>query len=102
MAIIVRAWLLMGLSIVCAVMNPWESVDARPDKATREKFYGALVMGSAPQNAGDGTIADMFDKVLEKEFSENEAPEGPDTSSFNNSVADHQVGCFGDCGYNFS
>ncbi|KAH7668271.1 putative K+/H+-antiporter-containing protein [Dioscorea alata] len=91
MAIDARAGLLMGLSIVCAVMNPWESADARPDKATREKFYGALVMGSAPQKAGDGTIADMFDKVLEKEFSENEAPEGPDTSSFNNSVADHQA-----------
>lgn len=75
MAIDARAVLLMGLSIVCAVMHPWESVDARPDKATREKFYGALVMGSAPQKAGDGTIADMFDKVLEKEFSENEAPE---------------------------
>lgn len=75
MAIDARAVLLMGLSIVFAVMHPWESVDARPDKATREKFYGALVMGSAPQKAGDGTIADMFDKVLEKEFSENEAPE---------------------------
>ncbi|KAJ0968663.1 hypothetical protein J5N97_025580 [Dioscorea zingiberensis] len=91
MAIDARAWGLMGLLIVCAVMSPRESVDARPDKATRERFYGALVMGSPPREAGDGTIADMFDKVLEKEFSENDAPEGPDTSSFNNSVADHQA-----------
>ncbi|THG14448.1 hypothetical protein TEA_016295 [Camellia sinensis var. sinensis] len=33
----------------------------------------------------------MFDRVLEKEFSENDQPEGSDGSSFNNSVADQQA-----------
>ncbi|KAF9620402.1 hypothetical protein IFM89_011775, partial [Coptis chinensis] len=37
-----------------------------------------------------GGIAKMFDRVLEKEFSENDQPDGPDASSFNSTVADQQ------------
>ncbi|KAK6118032.1 hypothetical protein DH2020_048197 [Rehmannia glutinosa] len=33
----------------------------------------------------------MFDRVLEKEFSENDQPEGSDGSSFNSSVTDKQA-----------
>ncbi|KAJ6386547.1 hypothetical protein OIU78_016463 [Salix suchowensis] len=44
----------------------------------------------APDN-GEGSIAKMFDRVLEKEFSDNDQPEGSDGSSFNNSVADQQA-----------
>jgi hypothetical protein len=43
---------------------------ARPDKETREKFYGT-------QNAtGDGSIAEMFGRVLDKEFSDSDTPDG--------------------------
>lgn len=62
----------------------------RSDKEIRERFYGNLLNSSAP-DSNDGTIAKMFDRVLEKEFSENDQPEGSDQSSFNNSVADQQA-----------
>ncbi|OMO85938.1 Cation/H+ exchanger [Corchorus capsularis] len=65
-------------------------VSARSDDEIRERFYGTLVNTSA-SGSGEGSIAQMFDRVLEKEFSENEQPEGSDASSFNNSVADQQA-----------
>ncbi|KAL3650448.1 K(+) efflux antiporter 5 [Castilleja foliolosa] len=56
----------------------------------REKFYGNLI-NSSSATEGEGTIAKMFDRVLEKEFSENDQPEGSDESSFNSTVADQQA-----------
>ncbi|XP_068329997.1 K(+) efflux antiporter 5-like isoform X3 [Pyrus communis] len=66
------------------------SFSARSDKEVRERFYGNMMNSSAPVS-GDGTIAKMFDRVLEKEFSENDQPEGSDGASFNSSVADQQA-----------
>ncbi|XP_031391500.1 K(+) efflux antiporter 5 isoform X2 [Punica granatum] len=66
------------------------SVWARSEKEIRERFYGNLVNSSAPE-LGEGSIAQMFDRVLEKEFSENEQPEGTEGSSFNDSVAGQQA-----------
>ncbi|KAK9063236.1 hypothetical protein SSX86_017106 [Deinandra increscens subsp. villosa] len=66
------------------------SVSARSDQETRERFYGTLVNSSAPES-GDASIAKMFDRVLEKEFSENESTEGSAQSSFNHSVADQEA-----------
>ncbi|RAL51382.1 unnamed protein product [Cuscuta campestris] len=63
---------------------------ARSEKETRERFYGNLVNSSAPEN-GEGSIAKMFGRVLDKEFSENDQPEGSDKSSFNSSVADQEA-----------
>ncbi|KAB1210805.1 K(+) efflux antiporter 5 [Morella rubra] len=63
---------------------------ARSQQEIRERFYGNLLNSSAPDSS-DGSIAQMFDRVLEKEFSENDQPEGSDRSSFNNSVADQQA-----------
>lgn len=48
---------------------------ARSEKEIRERFYGSLLNSSAPDSS-DGSIAKMFDRVLEKEFSENDQPEG--------------------------
>jgi len=48
---------------------------ARSDQETRERFYGNNLFNSTPP-AGEGTIAKMIDHVLEKEFSENDQPEG--------------------------
>lgn len=48
---------------------------ARSEMETREKFYGNLINTTASDN-DDGSIAKMFDRVLEKEFSENDQPEG--------------------------
>ncbi|XP_057951528.1 K(+) efflux antiporter 5 isoform X1 [Malania oleifera] len=66
------------------------SASARSDNEIRERFYGTMFNSSAP-NTSEGSIAKMFDRVLEKEFSENDQPEGSDGSSFNNSVADQQA-----------
>ncbi|KAJ8429372.1 hypothetical protein Cgig2_033204 [Carnegiea gigantea] len=63
---------------------------ARSDQETRERFYGNNLFNSTPAD-GEGTIAKMIDHVLEKEFSENDQPEGSDVSSFNSSVADKQA-----------
>ncbi|XP_022736069.1 K(+) efflux antiporter 5-like isoform X2 [Durio zibethinus] len=65
-------------------------VSARSDNEIRERFYGNLV-NSSSTGTGEGSIAKMFDRVLEKEFSENDQPEGSDASSFNTSVADQQA-----------
>ncbi|CAL9163370.1 unnamed protein product [Musa hybrid cultivar] len=83
----------LGLLVLFALISPSARVGvfSRPDKETREKFYGNLVKGESRNSSGEGSIAEIFDRVLEKEFSENDAPEGPDQSSFNNSVADHQA-----------
>ncbi|KAL8167514.1 hypothetical protein V2J09_009013 [Rumex salicifolius] len=65
---------------------------ARSDQDIRERFYGNNLYGSAPPDNGTGTIANMIDHVLQKEFSENEQPEGADGgTSFNSSVADQQA-----------
>lgn len=47
----------------------------RSDQETRERFYGNLV-NSSGTDAVDGSIAKMFDRVLEKEFPENEQSAG--------------------------
>ncbi|CAK9135193.1 unnamed protein product [Ilex paraguariensis] len=78
------------IAIVLMTFCARTTVSARSEKEIRERFYGNLLNSSAPDN-GDGSIAQMFDRVLEKEFSENDQPEGSDGSSFNNSVADQQA-----------
>ncbi|CAN4080796.1 unnamed protein product [Withania somnifera] len=81
-----RAWIFLFLSVAyCSTI----SLAVRSEKEIRARFYGNLVNSSAP-NTNDGTIAKMFDRVLEKEFSENDQPEGSDGSSFNNTVADEK------------
>lgn len=77
-------WINLAASLLCALLI-WSSfgevvVEGRPDKETREKFYGNLVNGSKNSTSGEGSIADMFDRVLEKEFSENDAPESKNFS----------------------
>ncbi|KAI3471074.1 hypothetical protein Pfo_027737 [Paulownia fortunei] len=62
----------------------------RSKQDIRERFYGNLINSSAAGD-GEGSIAKMFDRVLEKEFSENDQPEGAGESSFNSSVADQQA-----------
>lgn len=49
---------------------------ARPDKEIRERFYGNLAGESSAPDSGEGSIAKMFDRVLEKEFTEGDQPEG--------------------------
>ncbi|PHT53012.1 K(+) efflux antiporter 5 [Capsicum baccatum] len=81
-----RAWIFLFVSVgYCGRM----SLAVRSEKEIRARFYGNLVNSSAP-DTNDGTIAKMFDRVLEKEFSENDQPEGSDGSSFNSTVADEK------------
>ncbi|XP_056158812.1 K(+) efflux antiporter 5 isoform X2 [Syzygium oleosum] len=76
----------IALILLCMVA----SAAARSEKEVRERFYGSLLNSTAPES-GEGSIAKMFDRVLEKEFSDNEQPEGTEESSFNNSVAGQQA-----------
>ncbi|XP_027359593.1 K(+) efflux antiporter 5 isoform X2 [Abrus precatorius] len=81
-----RFWCCVLCFVICARV----CFSARSDKETRERFYGNMLNSSSPES-NDGTLAKMFDRVLEKEFSENDQPEGSDKSSFNSSVADQQA-----------
>ncbi|KAJ6358407.1 hypothetical protein OIU76_000167 [Salix suchowensis] len=64
-----------GFRKCCCLLLILVCVNGRSDKEVRERFYGNLVNSSAPDN-GEGSIAKMFDRVLEKEFSDNDQPEG--------------------------
>ncbi|XP_057798434.1 K(+) efflux antiporter 5 isoform X2 [Salvia miltiorrhiza] len=66
------------------------SHSARSKQEIREEFFGDLINTTATED-GEASIAKMFDRVLEKEFSENDQPEGSGESSFNSSVADQQA-----------
>ncbi|PWZ53306.1 K(+) efflux antiporter 5 [Zea mays] len=77
----------LALALACVLAQ----AAARPDKETREKFYGTLVANGTHNASGDGSIAEMFGRVLDKEFSDSDTPDAPDKSSFNNSVSDHQA-----------
>ncbi|QCD95104.1 monovalent cation:H+ antiporter-2 [Vigna unguiculata] len=74
--------------VVCLAICARVCGAARSDKETRERFYGNINLTSPESN---NTFAKMFDRVLEKEFSENDQPEESDKSSFNSSVADQQA-----------
>ncbi|KAK4834172.1 hypothetical protein QYF36_018229 [Acer negundo] len=80
----------IGYCLVLVLICARTSVFARSDKEVRERFYGNLVNTSGSGNADD-SIAQMFDRVLEKEFPDNEQSSGSDGNSFNSSVADQQV-----------
>ncbi|KAL5744432.1 hypothetical protein ACOSP7_027295 [Xanthoceras sorbifolium] len=80
----------IGYCLVLVLVCARTCVFARSDKEIRERFYGNLVNTSGSDN-GDDSIAQMFDRVLEKEFPDNEQSSGSDGSSFNSSVADQQA-----------
>lgn len=61
--------------VICIVICARVCSPGRSDKETRDRFYGNMLNSSAP-DSNDGTLAKMFDRVLEKEFSENDTPEG--------------------------
>lgn len=66
----VFVFVFVSVIILCAEFGR----SARSEQEIRERFYGNLINSSAPGN-GEGSIAKMFDRVLEKEFSENDQPE---------------------------
>ncbi|KAG8073285.1 hypothetical protein GUJ93_ZPchr0006g42012 [Zizania palustris] len=82
---------LLALVLALTVGLQLRLAAARPDKETREKFYGNLVTNGVSNASGDGSIAEMFGRVLDKEFSDSDNPQTPDKNSFNNSISDHQA-----------
>lgn len=80
----------LRLCIALLMLCMGASAAVRSEKEVRERFYGNLINSTAPES-GEGSIAKMFDRVLEKEFSDNEQPEGTEESSFNTSVAGQQA-----------
>lgn len=86
-----RRRLAAAVAVALALASVLAPAAARPDKEMREKFYGTLVANGTRNATGDGSIAEMFGRVLDKEFSDSDTPDAPDKSSFNNSVSDHQA-----------
>ncbi|TVU48535.1 hypothetical protein EJB05_08174 [Eragrostis curvula] len=84
-------WRLAAAVLALALALAFAPAAARPDKEMREKFYGTLVTNGTQNATGDGSIAEMFGRVLEKEFSDSDTPDAPDKNSFNNSISDHQA-----------
>lgn len=64
-----------GSCLIMFLLYTTICVAARSDKEIRERFYGTLVNASGT-DAGDGSIANMFDRVLEKEFSDTDQSSG--------------------------
>ncbi|KAI4384737.1 hypothetical protein MLD38_002849 [Melastoma candidum] len=85
-----QRWSPIAAAVVLLFLFAAGDASARSEKEIRERFYGNLPNSTAP-DPGEGSIAKMFDRVLEKEFSDNEQPEGTEGSSFNNSVAGQQA-----------
>ncbi|XP_024533320.1 K(+) efflux antiporter 6 [Selaginella moellendorffii] len=79
-AMLLALWILwISLAGVCAAAA---ASDAQPE----------ITAAAAPPAGKEGTLAEMFDRVLDKEFSDKEDPqEGKVGSSFNSSVADQQA-----------
>ncbi|XP_078440670.1 K(+) efflux antiporter 5-like [Wolffia australiana] len=83
----------MGREGVIAVVVAMAIVGAgaRPDKETMARFWGDLARAPPPSGSGDGGVADFLERVLEKEFGDQESKKGSDGSNFNSSVTDHQA-----------
>ncbi|KAJ8751291.1 hypothetical protein K2173_016472 [Erythroxylum novogranatense] len=54
-------------------------------------FTNASTTNTSISKLKEGSFADIIDKALEKEFTENEQNEATDSGSFNNSVAEQQA-----------
>jgi len=68
-----RRWLAAAVIALACLLVP---AVARPDKEMRERFYGTLVTNGTHNASGDGSIAEMFGRVLDKEFSDSDTPDG--------------------------
>ncbi|KAF5748312.1 K(+) efflux antiporter 6 [Tripterygium wilfordii] len=51
----------------------------------------ATAFNASSSKPKDGSFADLIDRALEKEFTENDQPEAADAGGFNNSVAEHEA-----------
>lgn len=54
-------------------------------------FEGISSNGSSLADSKEDSFAEIIDRALEKEFSDKDQPDGPDVSSFNNSVTEQQA-----------
>ena len=67
----------MGKAIVALLVAAIViGVRARPDQETMARFWGDLQGGTPKPGSGEGGVAEFFERVLEKEFGEKEAPAG--------------------------
>ncbi|XP_057841711.1 K(+) efflux antiporter 5 isoform X1 [Cryptomeria japonica] len=83
-------WLVLVLVAMPSMTVKGEASESL-DKEIRESFAKAINASAIPPGSKEGSIADMFDRALEKEFSEKEQSQGADGSNFNNTVADQQA-----------
>lgn len=64
-----------AVAVALALAPQLRPAAGRPDKETREKFYGRLVTNGTHNASAEDSIADMFGRVLEKEFSDSDTNE---------------------------
>ncbi|KAG4379337.1 hypothetical protein GLYMA_17G229700v4 [Glycine max] len=75
------------------LLLPHSSLAIRPTESDRIELANATESSSnaSLSRPREGTFADMIDRALEHEFTENDQNEAPDPGSFNNSVAEQQA-----------
>uniref|UniRef100_A0A7C9AC97 Cation/H+ exchanger transmembrane domain-containing protein n=1 Tax=Opuntia streptacantha TaxID=393608 RepID=A0A7C9AC97_OPUST len=89
--------LIVALTLLCSFSHSLPLLSVSNDStqfdagnAGNTEVIGNVTDTAAATNSS-GSFADMFDRALEKEFTENEQNEVTDPGSFNNSVADQQA-----------
>ncbi|OVA08463.1 Cation/H+ exchanger [Macleaya cordata] len=84
--------LVFFLSLLCFVSHPSLSVPLLETELDRSEDSNVTESGTLGLGSKEDSFADMIDRALEKEFSENEQTGGEtDAGSFNNSVAEQQA-----------
>ncbi|KAK7383308.1 hypothetical protein VNO78_28982 [Psophocarpus tetragonolobus] len=84
------------LPVVLVVLHsllllPHSSVAIRPTESDRIELANATESNVSLSRPREGSFADIIDRALEHEFTENDQNEAADPGSFNNSVAEQQA-----------
>ncbi|XP_027329491.1 K(+) efflux antiporter 6 [Abrus precatorius] len=73
------------------LLLPSSSLAIRPAESDRVELVNATESNVSLSRPREGSFADMIDRALEHEFTENDQNEAADAGSFNNSVAEQQA-----------
>ncbi|CAJ1972860.1 unnamed protein product [Sphenostylis stenocarpa] len=73
------------------LLLPHSSLAIRPTESDRIDLANATESNVSLSRPREGSFADMIDRALEHEFTENDQNEAADPGSFNNSVAEQQA-----------
>ncbi|XP_020227261.1 K(+) efflux antiporter 6 isoform X2 [Cajanus cajan] len=82
---------LLVLFLHSLLLLPHSSLAIRPTESDRIELANATESNVSLSRPREGSFADMIDRALEHEFTENDQNEATDPGSFNNSVAEQQA-----------